>query len=194
MMRWIVRGSMQLRLLVVAAASMLIFFGVTELRKMPVDVVPEFSRLLVEIQTEALGLSAAEVEAMLTVPLEADMLNGVSWVEEIRSESIPGLSSIVMFFERGTDLMAARQMVQERLLAAHTLPSVSKPPAMLQPLSSTNRVLKVGLTSDTLSLIEIARVVEDALRRHQFIESPTLDQLLAVDAWARKETETYNRC
>lgn len=156
MMRWMVRGSMQLRLLVVAAASMLIFFGVTELRKMPVDVVPEFSRLLVEIQTEALGLSAAEVEAMITVPLEADMLNGVSWVEEIRSESIPGLSSIVMFFERGTDLMAARQMVQERLLAAHTLPSVSKPPAMLQPLSSTNRVLKVGLTSDTLSLIEIS--------------------------------------
>ena len=93
MMRWIVGGSLQFRLLVVAASAVLIFFGFTDLRNMPVDVVPEFSRTLVEIQTEALGLSAAEVEAMITVPLEADMLNGVSWVEEIRSESMPGVGT-----------------------------------------------------------------------------------------------------
>ena len=101
MMRWIIGWSMQLRLMVVAAAAVLMFFGFTQLRNMPVDVLPEFSRHYVEIQTEALGLSAAEVESMITVPLEADMLNGVSWVEEIRSESIPGLSSIVLFFEPG---------------------------------------------------------------------------------------------
>lgn len=156
MMRWIVGWSMQLRLLLVAAAAVLIFFGVTELRNMPVDVVPEFSRPYVEVQTEALGLSAAEVEAMITVPLEADMLNGMPWVDEIRSESMPGLSSIVMFFEPGTDLLTARQVVQERLVGVHALPSVSTPPAMLQPVSSTSRFLKVGLTSDSRSLIELS--------------------------------------
>jgi Cu/Ag efflux pump CusA len=156
MMRWIVEWSMQLRLLMVAAAAALIFFGVTELRHMPLDTVPEFSRPYVEIQTEALGLSAEEVEAMITVPLEADMLNGVSWVEEIRSESIPGLSSIVLFFEADTDLLDARQLVQERLIEVFALPAVSKPPVMLQPVSSTSRFMKVGMTSDTRSLIELS--------------------------------------
>ena len=60
MMRWLIVWSMQLRLLLVAVAGMLVFFGVTQLRNMPLDVVPEFSRPLVEVQTEALGLSARE--------------------------------------------------------------------------------------------------------------------------------------
>ena len=68
---------------------------------MPVDILPEFSQPYVEVQTEALGLSAAEVEALITVPLEADMLNGAPWLEEIRSQSIPGLSSIVLVFRAG---------------------------------------------------------------------------------------------
>ncbi len=156
MMRWIVAWSMQLRLVMVAAAAVLMFFGVTQLRHMPIDVVPEFVPPRVEIQTDALGLSAAEVESLITVPLEADMLNGVPWVHEIRSESIPGLSSIVLAFEPGTDLMAARQMAQERLVGVHALPNVSKPPVMLQPISSTSRFLKIGLTSTSHSLIDLS--------------------------------------
>jgi Cu/Ag efflux pump CusA len=156
MMRSIIGWSMQLRLLMVAAAAVLIFFGATELRHMPIDVVPEFSRPHVEVQTEALGLSADEVEAMITVPLEADMLNGVSWVEEIRSESIPGLSSIVLFFEPGVDILNARQLVQERLVEVFALPAVSKPPVMLQPVSSSGRFMKVGMTSDEHSLIDLS--------------------------------------
>ena len=156
MMRWIVGASLHFRLLVVAIAGVIIFFGITQLREMPVDVVPEFSRPYVEIQTEALGLSAEEVEAMITTPMEADMLNGAAWVEEIHSESIPGLSSIKLFFEPGTDILEARQMVQERLIEVYALPSVSKPPVMLQPVSSANRCMKVGLTSDKLSLIQMS--------------------------------------
>ncbi len=156
MMRRIIAWSMQLRLVILAAAAVLVFFGFTELRKMPLDAVPEFSQQYVEVQTEALGLSASEVEAMITVPLEADMLNGVPWVEEIRSESIPGLSSIVMVFEPGIEMLTARQMVMEHLTEVFALPNVSKPPQMLQPVSSANRFLKVGLTSDSLSLIDLS--------------------------------------
>ena len=160
MMRWVVQSSMKLRLMIVSAAAVLCYFGVTQLRNMPLDVVPEFSRPYVEIQTEALGLSAAEVEAMVTVPLEADLLNGVAWVDEIRSESIPGLSSVVMF-ECGTDLMRARQMVQERLVGVQAaIPNVSTVPRMIQPLSSTSRVLKIGMRSDTHSLIELSVLAE----------------------------------
>ncbi len=123
---------------------------------MPVDVLPEFTPPYVEIQTEALGLSAAEVEQLITVPLEADLLNGVAWLDTIRSESVPGLSSIVLVFEPGTDIMRARQLVQERLTQAHALPNVSKPPAMLQLLSSASRFLMIGFSSQEVSPIEMS--------------------------------------
>jgi len=155
-MKRIIIASMKVRLLVATVAVLLIIFGITQLTKVPVDTLPEFSRPFVEIQTEALGLSAAEVEALITTPMEADMLNGTSWVEEIRSESIPGLSSIVLIFEPGTDIMDARQMVQERLIEIFALPGVSKPPTMLNPLSSTSRVLKIGLSSEEVSLIDMS--------------------------------------
>ena len=156
MMRWIVGSSLKLRVVVVALAALLMVFGFTEFDDMPVDTLPEFSRPYVEIQTEALGLSAQEVEALITTPLEADMLNGTPWVEEIRSESIPGLSSVVLIFEKGTDIMHARQVVQERLVSVHALPNVSKPPTMINPVASANRSMAIGLKSDTLSLIEMS--------------------------------------
>jgi len=153
-MRWIVESSLKFRLLVVALAAALMGFGIVQLRGMPVDVNPEFTPPHVEVQTEALGLSAAEVEQLITVPLEADLLNGVAFLDQIRSESIPGLSSIELIFEPGTDVLKARQLVSERLTQAHALPQVSKPPLMLQPLASTSRVMIVGLSSPNLSLIE----------------------------------------
>ncbi len=156
MMRWIVGSSLRLRLVMAAAAVLLIIFGFTQLRHTPVDALPEFSRPYVEIQAEALGLSAQEVEALITTPLEADLLNGVSWVDEIRSESLPGLSSIVLVFEKGVDIMRARQMVQERLIAIHALPNVSTPPMMLNPLSSSSRVMAIGLTSNKMSLVDMS--------------------------------------
>jgi CzcA family heavy metal efflux pump len=156
MMRWLIGSSLKNRHVVVSVAALLIIFGFTQLTEMPVDALPEFSRPYVEIQTEALGLSAQEVEAMITTPMEADMLNGTPWVEEIRSRSIQGLSSIVLVFKDGTDIMRARQVVQERLTEVFALPNVSKPPTMLNPLSSTNRIMEIGLTSDTLSLIDMS--------------------------------------
>ena len=74
----------------------------------PLDVFPEFTPPYVEAQTEALGLSAAEWEQLITVPMEADLLNWVAWLDVIRSEPVPGQSSIVLIFEPGTDLTGAR--------------------------------------------------------------------------------------
>lgn len=155
MMRWIVGASMQLRVLVVVIAALIMVFGVSQLRQMPVDVLPEFSQPYVEIQTEALGLSAEEVEQMITVGLEQDLLAGVPWLQTIRSESVPGLSSIVLFFQPGTDLMRARQMVSERMTQAYAMPHVSKPPVMLQPYSTTSRVMMIGLSSKDVSPIQM---------------------------------------
>jgi CzcA family heavy metal efflux pump len=153
-MRWIIESSLRFRLLVVAVAAALLGFGIVQSRNMPVEAHPEFTPPHVEVQTEALGLSAAEVEQLITVPLEADLLNGVAFLDEIRSESIPGLSSIEMIFEAGTDVLNARQVVAERLTQAHALPQVSTPPVMIEPVASASRVMMVGLSSQSLSLIE----------------------------------------
>ncbi len=156
MIRWVVGASMQLRVLVIVIAAMIMVFGVLQLQQMPVDVLPEFSQPYVEIQTESLGLSAEEVEQLITTPMEQDLLVGLPWVKRISSESVPGLSDVKLEFEPGTDLMRARQMVSERMTQAVAMPHVSKPPIMLQPLSSTNRVLIIGLSSQIVTHIQMS--------------------------------------
>ena len=150
----IISWALRFRLLVLAAAVAVLAVGVIQLRDATVDTLPEYVPPYAEIQTEALGLSAEEVEQLITVPMEADLLNGVEGIDVIRSESVPGLSSIVLVFEPGSDLYEQRQLVQERLTQAHALPHVSKPPELLQPLSASSRVLMVGLSSSELSLID----------------------------------------
>jgi Cu/Ag efflux pump CusA len=155
-MQWIISSSLRLRTLVVGIVAALLIGGAWQLRNTPLDIVPEFSPLTLEVKTESLGLSSAEVEALITIPLEADLLNGVAWLESIESESTAGLSTIEMTFAPGTDLMHARQMVQERLTQAHANPNVSTPPVLLQPVSSAGRIMNIGLTSKTVSLIEMS--------------------------------------
>ncbi|TMQ67615.1 MAG: efflux RND transporter permease subunit, partial [Candidatus Eisenbacteria bacterium] len=156
MLRSLVQSSLKSPLVVIALAAALVVLGSARLRDMPVDVLPEFSVPYVEIQTESLGLSAEEVEQLITVPMEQDLLNGLPWLQTIRSESVPGLSSIVLVFEPRTNLMRARQMVSERLTQAVALPHVSRPPVMLQPMSATSRVMIVGLSSQSLSPIQMS--------------------------------------
>jgi Cu/Ag efflux pump CusA len=153
---WIIGLSCRFRFLVVAISAGVLVIGFTQLRTMPIDALPEFAPTSVEVQTEALGLSAQEVEQLITVPLEQDLLNGVPWLAEMRSESLPGLSSVVMTFDPGTDELRARQVVGERLTQAFALPHVSKPPTMLQPSSTSDRVMMVGLTAADMSLIDLS--------------------------------------
>ncbi len=108
MTRWIIASSLRFRLLVLAAAALTMGVGIAQLRDAPVDVLPEFTPPYVEIQTEALGLSAEEVEQLVTVPMEADLLNGVEGIDVMRSESLPGLSSITLVFEDDFDLYTGR--------------------------------------------------------------------------------------
>ncbi len=159
MMRWIVGSSLRLRRIVVAVAAGVMLLGIVSAKKTPVDLLPEYQPATVEVQTEALGLSAAEVEQLITVPLEQDLLVGVPFLDDISSVSLPGVSSVVMTFEPGTDVLDARQVVQERLTQAvgvAGLPAVAKPPQMIQPVSSSRRVSMLKLTSEKLSPIEMS--------------------------------------
>src|SRR6266487_5648313 len=141
-MGWMLSSSLRFGRLVVALAIGLMVFGIVQLS--------------VQIQTEALGLSAAEVEQLITVPLEQDLLNGVPWLDRIHSSSMPGLSAIDLTFQPGTNLYAARQLVQERMTQAHALPNVGSPPVMIQPLASASRVAMIGLSSRDVSMLTMS--------------------------------------
>jgi CzcA family heavy metal efflux pump len=147
---------LRFRYLVVAVAAGMLAFGVVQLRSVPVDVFPEFAPPRVQIQTACLGLSASDVEQLVTVPLE-DALNGIPGLDTMRSSSVPQLSSIELIFKLNTDQLRARQLVQERIATVlPTLPTWASPPVMLQPLSATSRVMKIGLTSNSRSLTELS--------------------------------------
>jgi CzcA family heavy metal efflux pump len=155
MIRSIIESSMRFRLLVIALAVAVMVVGISQLRSMPVDALPEFAPPYVEVQTEALGLSAPEVEQLVTLNLE-ELLNGTPWLQTIRSTSVPGLSTITLIFQPGTDVIRARQLVSERLSLAYALPNVSQAPVILPPLSATSRVMMVGLSSKSVSPIEMS--------------------------------------
>src|SRR5205823_7598558 len=163
MMRWIVGWSLKFPLLVLALAVAMISVGITQLRSTPVDALPEFAPPYVEVQTEALGLSASEVEELITLNQE-ELLNGTPWLQSIRSTSVPGLSSITLFFQPGTDIIRARQLVSERLGLAYALPNVAQPPVILQPLSATSRVMMVGLSSKQVSPIDMSVLARWTIR------------------------------
>jgi CzcA family heavy metal efflux pump len=164
-MRWIVGTSLKFRFLIIAMAAVMLYFGIGQIKDAPVDVFPEFSPPLVEIQTPCLGLSPEEVEALVTIPLEQS-LQGIPGLDVMRSKSVPQLSAIKMIFGTDTDLMLARQLVQERVsLVTPSLPTWASPPIILPPLSATSRCMKIGISSEKYSVIDLSMITYWTIRQ-----------------------------
>jgi len=164
LMRWIVRSSLRFRFIVVALAAGLMALGVLSIPNMRVDVFPEFAPPQVEIQTACLGLSTTDVESLVTVPLE-QVLNGIEGLQDLRSKSVPQLSSIQMIFKPGTNLQRARQLVQERMaIVTPSLPTWAAPPVMMPPVSATARVMKIGMSSKDQSVIAMSMMAYWTIR------------------------------
>ena len=186
-MRWFVGSSLRFRWLVVFAAAALMLFGLNESRNAQVDVFPEFAPPRVEVQTVAIGNSSEEVEELITIPLE-EQLNGLEGLTEMRSKSVSDLSSIELIFERETDLYLARQLVQERLTAATpALPSWAMPPRVMPPLSSTSRILKIGISSDELNLIEMSTIARFKIQQ-RLLRVPGVAQ---VNMWGQRMEQQH---
>ena len=147
MFRSIIGASANFRLLVIVVAGGLLGVGIAGLRDTTIEAFPDFGPVRVEIQTEALGLSPEEAENLITNPMEQEFFTGIPWLHKIRSSSAPGLSSVEMIFEPGTNDIRARQVVQERLTMVPALPAVSKPPFVIQPVATTSRLLMISMSS-----------------------------------------------
>lgn len=152
------------RVLVLALAALLVVLGVRAGRDVPLDVFPEFAPPMVEIQTEAPGLSTEEVESLVTVPIET-AVNGVPGLATLRSKSVLGLSSVQILLDRGADVVRARQMVGERIAQVQPrLPLAARQPVLMPPLSSTSRAMKVGLSSTRLDQMQLSELVRWTIR------------------------------
>jgi CzcA family heavy metal efflux pump len=177
MLAGIVRASLQTPRIVTALACLVAIIGAAAVRGARFDVFPDFAPPHVLVQTEAPGLDAAQVEALVTRPLEG-LLAGTENVKAVRSTSSQGLSAIQVVFDRSGDPYRQRQVVTERLaeFAGLLPPGVGAP--LLSPLSSSMEYLvHFGYTSDTLSPLELRDLV-------QWIVKP---QIMAVPGVAQAQ-------
>ncbi|MCC6715298.1 MAG: efflux RND transporter permease subunit, partial [Gammaproteobacteria bacterium] len=124
------------------------------------DIFPEFSPKLVIIQTEAPGLSAEQVEILVTQPVE-NAASGLVGLNYVRSESIQGLSVVTAIFDDDTDRYLSRQQVAERLAAiTGRLPPGAGPPVVVPLASSSATILTMGVTSPSRSLMDLRAIVD----------------------------------
>ena len=164
MLTAIVRFSIRFRGVVLALAIALLGYGIYSLTQAKYDVFPEFAPPLVGIQTEAPGLSPEQVEVLVTQRIE-NVINGVSGLDTLRSNSIQGLSVIKATFQSGTDIYLDRQLVNERLATlAGEFPRGVQAPVM-EPLTlATGTVLVIGLTSQHRSLMDLRTAADWTIR------------------------------
>jgi Cu/Ag efflux pump CusA len=164
MLNAIVGFSLRFRGIVIALAIAFLAYGVYTLTEAKYDVFPEFAPPLVVIQAEAAGLSPEQVELLVTMPIETS-INGVPGIASLRSSSIQGVSLITVTFQPSTDIYRARQLVAERLSVATTrLPQGVSAPRMTPLTSSTSTVLGIGLTSQSVSLMDLRTIADWTIR------------------------------
>ncbi len=165
MISYIVRQSIRYPGVIVALALTIVVYGLFTLSRAHLDVFPEFSPSQVVIQTEAPGLSAEQVEFQVSQPIE-NSLAGVPGLDSLRSQSIPGLSVVHVYFQDGSDIYRNRQVVSERIGALAALLPRGIVPAMTPLTSSASTVLGIGITSGTRNLMELRTLVDWVIRPH----------------------------
>lgn len=167
----LIQFSLQKRLIVLLSAILLLLLGTYVTLDLPVDVFPDLTAPTVTIMTEAHGMAAEEVEALVTFPIET-AVNGATDVRRVRSSSSSGFSIVWIEFDWGTDIFIARQIVNEKIqIAAASLPKgVDKP--VLAPISSImGEIMLIGLSIDennnpqNLSEMDLRTLADFEIRR-----------------------------
>lgn len=160
MLTLIVERSLRHRGIVIALALALLGWGGYVASRASLDVFPEFVAPQVTIQAEAPGLSAEQVEVLVTRPIES-AVNGAAALESVRSESIQGLSVVTVVFKEGTNIYLGRQSLAEKLgTLSRQLPAGVHAPTLSPLTSSTMDLLKVGFVSDKMSGRELRTLVD----------------------------------
>lgn len=180
-MQTVIRFALENRLLVIVASLAILIGGYAAYRTLPVDAYPDISPALVQVFVETEGLAPEEVEKYVTYPIESAM-NGLPALDHVRSVSNFGLSVVNIYFEEGTDIYFARQLVGERLqVARESIPAGFGEPAMGPISTGLGQILFYVLedTTGRYSTTEL-REIQDWLVKYNLQTVKGVTEVLSI--------------
>ncbi len=191
MFNYLVKASLNNRLMVLAAAAILVIWGSISLSSIPVDVFPDLNKPTVTIMTEAEGLAPQEVEQLVGYPIET-ALNGIAGVTRVRSVAGIGLSIVFAEFDWGTDIYRNRQQVAERLAsAASQLPPGVAP--QMGPVSSImGEIMLIAVTGGEKADPMAVREIADFVIRPRLLSISGVSQVIPIGGEVRQYRVTPN--
>ncbi len=165
MIESVIRWSLGNRLLILAAAALLLLWGSWAMRETPIDVFPDLTAPVVTVVAEAHGMSPVDVERLVTFPIETAM-NGASGVRRVRSNSGVGIAVVNIEFEWGMNIYRARQIVSEKLQTTlASLPSDIPAPVMAPISSIMGEIMFIALVSEQHDEMALKTAADWVVRR-----------------------------
>ncbi len=186
-MNRIIDFALKNRLLILVLGIIIMAAGYLSYKQLPIDAFPDVSPSLVQVFTITEGLAPEEVEKYVTYPIEVTM-NGLPNLETIRSVSNFGLSVVNIYFEDGTDIYFARQLVNERLTEAREqIPEGFGDPQM-GPISTGMGLVLFYYLDDTTGkyTLEELRTIQDWLIKYQLQTVPGVTEVLGIGGYEKQ--------
>ncbi len=163
-MNSIIKFSLENKYLVLLVSLIVIVYGYKTAVSMDIDVFPDLTAPTVVIMTDAHGMASEDVERVVTVPIET-MVNGATDVRRIRSVSANGFSFIWVEFDWGTNILTARQIVNEKINGmASRLPIGVGQPVLAPQSSVMGEIIFISMQSDSTSLMDLRTIAEWQVR------------------------------
>ncbi len=190
MLNAIIRFSVRNKLIVGLCTLALLVWGVIELRRLPVDALPDITSNQVQIITVSPSLAAPEVERLITFPLEQVNAN-IQGVVEMRSISRFGLSVVTIVFNDDTDIYWARQQVGERLLLAREqIPPQAGTPELAPLTTGIGEIFQYVLRpakgyEGRYDLTEL-RSIQDWIVRRQLLGTPGVADISSFGGYLKQ--------
>ncbi len=174
MLNKIIEFSIKNKLIIGLFVLALIGYGIYEVRKLPIDAVPDITNNQVQVITVAPALGAPDVERLITFPIE-QVNNNIPGLIELRSFSRFGLSVVTIVFEDDIDIYWARQQVSERLQQAQEqIPKGVGTPVLAPVTTGLGEIYQYTIRpkkgyEDQYNVMEL-RTIQDWIVRRQLLD------------------------